>query len=134
MFLYLEGFAQESLGTAKVRCRLEVPLHFPVLPLTAEARHNLFLAFKEALHNAVKHSGATEVRIIAGINPSEFTLILQDNGCGFSPVEADQNGFGNGLVNMCRRLAKIGGQCKIESVPGRGTNITFIVNLQAASA
>ena len=134
LMAYLEGFAQESLGTAKVRCRLEVPLHFPVLPLTAEARHNLFLAFKEALHNAVKHSGATEVRIIAGINPSEFTLILQDNGCGFSPVEADQNGFGNGLVNMCRRLAKIGGQCKIESVPGRGTNITFIVNLQAASA
>jgi signal transduction histidine kinase/ligand-binding sensor domain-containing protein len=133
LIAYLENFAQDFLGTARVRCRLDVPLQFPVLALTAEARHNLFLAFKEALHNVVKHSGATEVRIIAGLNPTEFTLMLEDNGGGFSLAEAGRKGFGNGLANMRRRLRKIGGQCEIEPIPGKGTKVTFIVKLAPAS-
>jgi ligand-binding sensor domain-containing protein/signal transduction histidine kinase len=138
---YLEMFAQDLLGTAAMRCRLDVPLQLPILPLTAEERHNLFLAFKEALHNVVKHSHATEARISAGLAPTAFTLTLEDNGCGFSPAEAEgaraaesgRNEFGNGLTNMRRRLAKIGGYCGIESVPGKGTKVTFVVNLAPAS-
>jgi signal transduction histidine kinase len=142
LMAYLESFAQDFLGTARVRCRLEVPLQFPVLPLTAEARHNLFLAFKEALHNVVKHSGASEVRIVASLTPTAFTLMVEDNGCGFSlskaqgsaTAETGRKGFGNGLANMRRRLTKIGGHCGIESIPGKGTKITFVVNLTPASA
>jgi signal transduction histidine kinase len=133
LMAYLESFAQDFLGTARVRCRFDVPLQLPVLPLTAEARHNLFLAFKEALHNVVKHSQATEVRIGAGLTPTEFTLMLEDNGCGFLLAEAGRKGFGNGLANMRRRLAKIGGQCEIEPVPGRGTRVSFVVKLAPAA-
>jgi signal transduction histidine kinase len=129
LMAYLETFAQDFLGTANMRCRFDVPLQLPVLPLTAEARHNLFLAFKEALHNVVKHSGAAEARITASLAPTEFTLTLEDNGCGFAPPEAGRKGFGNGLPNMRRRLAKIGGQCEIESIPGKGTKVKFIVKL-----
>jgi signal transduction histidine kinase len=133
LMAYLESFAQDFLGTARVRCRFDVPLQFPVLPLTAEARHNLFLGFKEALHNVVKHSRATEVRISAGLAATEFTLMLEDNGCGFVLAETGRKGFGNGLANMRRRLAKIGGQGEIESIPGQGTKVTFTVRLGAAS-
>ncbi len=133
LMAYLESFAQDFLGTARIRCRFDVPLQLPVLPLTAEARHNLFLAFKEALHNVVKHSQATEVRISAELTATDFTLMLQDNGSGFLLVEAHRKGFGNGLANMRRRLAKIGGQCDIEPVPGAGTKVKFIVKLAAAS-
>ena len=56
---YLGNFAQEYLGSLGIRCRLDVPLQLPHWPITAEMRHNVFLAFKEALHNVVKHSGAT---------------------------------------------------------------------------
>ena len=129
LMAYLESFAQDFLGTASVRCRFDVPLQFPVLPLPAEARHNLFLAFKEALHNVVKHAGATEVRIGARLTATEFTLILEDNGCGFLLAEAGRKGFGNGLANMRRRLAKIGGACEIEPVPSTGTKVMFIVKL-----
>lgn len=132
LMAYLESYAQDFLGTARVRCRFDVPLQFPVLPLTAEARHNLFLAVKEALHNVVKHSGASEVRIGAELTPAEFTLQLEDNGCGFFLAEAGRKNFGNGLPNMRRRLAKIGGLCEIEPVPGKGTRVTFIVKLAAA--
>jgi ligand-binding sensor domain-containing protein/signal transduction histidine kinase len=133
LMAYLESFAQDFLGTARVRCRFDVPLQFPVLPLTAEARHNLFLSFKEALHNVVKHSSATEVRIVAELAATEFTLMLEDNGCGFSLPEAGRKGFGNGLANMRRRLAKIGGRCEIESVPDQGTKVMFCVKLGAVA-
>jgi signal transduction histidine kinase len=129
LMAYLESSAQEFLGAARVRCRFDVPLQFPVLPLTAEARHNLFLAFKEALHNVVKHSGATEAQIVASVDPSGFTLTLADNGRGFSLAAAGGPAFGNGLRNMRRRLAKIGGHCEIETVPGKGTKVSFSVKL-----
>lgn len=134
LLTYLESFAQDFLSNAQVRCRLDMPLQFPVVPLTADARHNLFLAFKEALHNVVKHSGATEVRIVAQLSAPKFTLILEDNGRGF--LLADESGkcFRNGLVNMKQRLEKIGGQCEIESLPGKGAKTTFIVSLTSASA
>ena len=48
---YLGNFAQEYLVSINIRCRLDVPLHLPHWPITAEMRHNIFLAFKEALHN-----------------------------------------------------------------------------------
>jgi signal transduction histidine kinase/ligand-binding sensor domain-containing protein len=133
LMAYLESFAQDFLEIAGVRCRLDVPPQLPVVPLTADARHNLFLAFKEALHNVVKHSGAAEVRIVAGLTPAEFTLMLEDNGCGFLLAEASREGFGNGLANMRRRLTKLGGQFKIEPIPGRGTKVTFIVPLTTES-
>lgn len=133
LMAYLESFAQDFLGTARVRCRLDMPLQYPALPLTAEVRHNLFLAFKEALHNVVKHSKATEVRIVASLTPTEFTLGLEDNGSGFVTPAAGHRGFGNGLANMHRRLAKIGGACEIASVPGKGTKVSFLVKLGPAS-
>jgi signal transduction histidine kinase len=132
---YLEKFAQDFLKTAGIRCRLDMPLDFPVLHLAAEVRHNLFLAFKEALHNAVKHSGANQVRVTVELNPGAFALTLEDNGHGFTAGKAARNvpsdpmrfSSGNGLKNMRRRLEKIGGRCEIESSPGLGTKVRFVV-------
>ena len=60
---YLSRYAQDFLRPAGIRCRLDLPLQFPTWHLSSEVRHNVFLAFKEALHNAVRHSGASEVLI-----------------------------------------------------------------------
>jgi len=60
-------------------------VQLPPTPLTSEVRHNLFLAFKESLHNAVKHAAATEVRIQLAPEPGGFTLLVEDNGKGFIP-------------------------------------------------
>jgi signal transduction histidine kinase/ligand-binding sensor domain-containing protein len=127
---YLEQFALQFLGVAGVRCRLDLPLQLPLWPLTAETRHNVFLAFKEALHNAVKHSGAAEVRVGLTVDAGVLTLSVEDNGCGFDPAAATPNG--NGLENMRRRLEQIGGRCEIVSAPGQGARIKFIVLLREA--
>lgn len=131
---YLGNFAQDYLALINIRCRLEVPLHLPHWPITAEVRHDVFLAFKEAVHNIVKHSGATEVSILLATGANDFTLIIRDNGRGFDPAALPErtgrgaNG-GNGLKNMRQRLEKIGGRCEINSTPGKGVEIEFTVRL-----
>jgi signal transduction histidine kinase/ligand-binding sensor domain-containing protein len=133
---YLNRFAHDYLSAAEIRCRLDLPLQLPALSVTAETRHNLFLAFKEALHNAVQHGAATEVRVELKLEKNQLTLRVADDGRGFDPATpadghtlAGRIAHGNGLVNMRRHLAEINGTCEIHSEPGRGTTVTFTVPL-----
>src|SRR5882724_4400922 len=125
---YLGRFAQTFLGTAGIRCRLEVPLQLLAWTVTAEIRHNVFLAFKEALNNAVKHAGASEVRISLEVRPSGLLLLVADNGSGFE-INGFENSLaihpdstrlatGNGLLNMRKRLDEIGGRCEWDTARG----------------
>ena len=135
---YLEKFAQDLLAVAGIRCRLDMPSEFPPWRLTANVRHNVFLAFKETLHNVVKHSAASEasIRLTTGIH--SFELVVKDNGCGFStdasrvspPDNTTGLSSGNGLENMKRRMEEIAARCQIQSAPGQGTKVTFTVPLK----
>jgi len=127
---YLGNFAQEYLVSLQIRCRLDVPLHLPHWPISAEMRHNVFLAFKEALHNVVKHSGAGEVSVSLATAAAGFNLAVRDNGKGFDPATvATRPRRGNGLKNMRQRLEQIGGRCEIQSAPGGGTEIKFFISV-----
>jgi signal transduction histidine kinase/ligand-binding sensor domain-containing protein len=128
---YLEQFAQDFLAAVGVRCRLDLPLELPEQRLTTEMRHNLFLAFKEALNNVAKHAAASEVHVHLVLKAGAFELSVEDNGCGWEPEAAANNTdrfvSGNGLKSMVRRLAEIGGRCDIRSQPGQGTQVMFVV-------
>ncbi|MGP8022146.1 MAG: two-component regulator propeller domain-containing protein, partial [Limisphaerales bacterium] len=132
---YLGKFSQDFLGSLAIRCRLDLPLQLPPWPVTAEVRHNLFLAFKEALNNVIKHAAASEVSVSLTVQPDSFVLAIHDNGKGFSAEatdpparrEPDRITRGHGLANMRQRLEKIGGLCEIQSAPGHGTRVKFVV-------
>lgn len=138
---YLGRFAQNFLSSAGIRCRLDVPLQLPARALTVEIRHNLFLAFKEALNNAVKHAQASEVRISLEIEPGEFVLVITDNGRGFdwnqqkarvaAAGDSLRSDSGNGLLNMRRRLEEINGTCDWETAPGEGTRVKLSLRWKA---
>jgi signal transduction histidine kinase/ligand-binding sensor domain-containing protein len=138
---YLGTFAQDFLAAAHIRCRLDVPTRLPPWPLTAETRHNLFLAFKEALNNALKHAGCAEVRISLSIEQGGFSLQIEDQGRGFSietvestlPPNPERHTSGQGLRNMRQRLMEIGGRCDIRSAPGEGTAVRLVVPNQPRS-
>ncbi len=123
---YMSNYAQGFLGLAGIRCRLEMPLKLPDHNLSAQIRHNLFLAFKEALNNVVKHSGATEVRISLIPGNRNLVLRIEDNGKGIGP----ESGNGNGLANMKKRLEEIGGSCVLKGDEGTGTRVEFEVQLR----
>jgi ligand-binding sensor domain-containing protein/signal transduction histidine kinase len=136
---YLGKFAQDFLNVAGIRCRLVVPIQLPAWPLTAEVRHSLFLAFKEALHNVVKHASATEVRVSLTLAESGFSASIEDNGIGFDPAGVGvaattkdplRIAGGNGLANMRKRIGGIGGECQVDSAPGKGTTVRFIVRVE----
>jgi signal transduction histidine kinase len=138
--IYMGKYAQDYLRSAGIRSRLDIPEELPAWRLTAEVRHNLFLAFKEALNNVVKHSGASEVRVTLTLGSSAFVLAAQDNGRGFVPDlilhdganDPDRVESGHGLTNMKLRLEEIGGGFEIQSAPNAGTTVTFAVPLKAS--
>jgi signal transduction histidine kinase len=116
---YVFQYAQEYFQDTPIRCRLDVPAQLPDRAMSTGARHNLFMALKEALNNVLKHSGAGEVTIGIAVADGRMTIRIVDNGRGFDVAHAAKKG--NGLENMRERLARIGGRLNVESAPGKGT-------------
>jgi signal transduction histidine kinase/ligand-binding sensor domain-containing protein len=139
---YLVRFAQEFLEPAGIRLRSEIPLELPPLPISSEVRHNVFLAYKEALHNVVKHGRASAVHISLTLEETFIEIVVMDNGIGFAPRSGSADPFerkhrlagGNGLKNMKNRLEQIHGECRIESGNGQGITVVFRIPLRDQSA
>jgi ligand-binding sensor domain-containing protein/signal transduction histidine kinase len=131
---YICRHASDFFENTSVLCHFDIPAHLPHVALSTNARHNLFLAVKEALNNILKHACATQVtiKLSAAVDRSELTIT--DNGCGFCAVAAPAvdsptRRVGNGLGNMRYRLDQIGGRCDVQSQPGQGTIVHFILPL-----
>jgi signal transduction histidine kinase/ligand-binding sensor domain-containing protein len=120
---YLGQFTINYMRTAGIRCRVDLPENPPAKSVSAEVRHNLFLAIKESLNNIVRHASATEVSLIILVTDQSLSVIIEDDGQGFSGEV--KNDGADGLENMHRRIAEIHGQFKIKSKPGVGTCISF---------
>lgn len=139
---YLGHYVTEYLQNTTVECELHIPRGLPHHPLSAETRHNLFLAFEESLNNALKHGRPSRIKIHMAVKHSHFEVMIEDNGCGFdfdASLLADEavgttsgKRQGNGLRNMSRRLAKAGGECRIHSRRGQGTTISLSISLNEA--
>lgn len=93
-------------------------------PLPPDLRQNLFLIFKEALGNCVRHSGATYIRIQLNQVGRELQLSIQDNGCGMDVAVQSK---GNGLRNMKWRARAIKGTLNLES--RQGLHLQLLVGL-----
>jgi signal transduction histidine kinase len=93
--------------------------------LTPEQRKNLWLMLKEAVTNAVKHSGATELRVAVAPEGRRVRITVRDNGAGgaLSPSS------GRGMETMTARAAALGGTATFLSAPGEGTTVEFVVRL-----
>lgn len=125
---YLSSYAQEFLSVANIRCRLNFPVDLPERKLSAQLRHNLLLAFKEALNNIVKYARATEVHISLEPEVRFFHLKIQDDGNGIdSATPSDRTHAGNGMANMEERMKEIGGSCHFQSSSEKGTLVEFKV-------
>ncbi|MEJ5238232.1 MAG: two-component regulator propeller domain-containing protein [Limisphaera sp.] len=128
MIDYAGQFALDYLRLAGIRCRLDLPEPTPDQPMPSDVRHNCFLVVKEALHNIVKHAGATEVWLRARVEDGGLRMEIEDNGTGFDAAARVPGA--DGLRNMRQRMADVGGKCVIESRPGSGTRVRLFVPWQ----
>jgi len=126
---YLCTYTPDYLRAAGIRCRLDLPVDVPAMPLPSEVAHHLYLVVKETLRNVVKHADATEVWLRLRLETGTIALAIEDNGRGFQ-TDNTPAPDANGLGNLNRRAGEIGGRCEQRSEPGKGTTITFTVPLR----
>jgi signal transduction histidine kinase len=117
---YLCQMLNQMCEQTQLVCNLEVEDLPKDIQVSSQIRHNITLAVKESLNNAIKHSKATEVTVCITFQKMLLAISIQDNGCGFN---LGKTPTGNGLKNIKSRLESIGGSSSIESEPGRGTTV-----------
>ena len=126
---YFFPYAQRLLGRAGIRCRLQVAEPLPAGKVNSEKRHKLFYAFKEALNNIIRHSGATEVQVTLAAAGNDLRLCITDNGRGLENNPSVKTSH-HGLSGMSERLQRLGGRCEVTAATGGGTTVTFIIPVQ----
>lgn len=115
MIAYVRSYAAEFFDTTEIRCMVEHPDNLPTIEMSGEKRRNVFLCIKESLHNTLKHSAASEVKIIFRIGP-HLVIQIHDNGIGINDVNTRE--FSNGLTNMRKRMDTIDGHFNIRNENG----------------
>ena len=96
---------------------------------SAEVETAVYFAVSEALQNAVKHGRDPRGTSITLFEDGELRFEVRDHGAGFDATASD--GRGRGLSNMRDRLAAVGGDARIDSLPGAGTVVSGCVPLPA---
>ncbi len=127
---YLGQYLENLALPAETRLRLDIPTHLPAIAVRSEVRHHLLMAVKEAVTNALRHSGAGELRFRLRADHGWLEVTVEDTGRGL-PAEMLLAGLdralpaGHGLANLRSRMAALGGSCRIQSRPGEGTTVTL---------
>ena len=112
----------ETLRALDIRFTAENLDSLKSVRLKMEYRQHLLLIFKEAINNALKYSGCTEIHLKVDLKGNRLTMQLRDDGGGFD-IQADPTG--NGLKNMQSRAQRIGGTVAIRSSAGEGTTVEY---------
>ncbi len=126
LLLHMKEAAEELLGQKGIAYTLNVPQDELPHSLKMEFRRNLFLIYKEMLHNVVKHADATQVEIALTRTNGMLQLQVADNGRGFGEGKI---GNGSGLKSMRARAGELNGRLEIASEPERGTRVKLAVRI-----
>lgn len=89
--------------------------------ITPRVAPHLLAVLGEALSNAVRHAGPAAITVTLTVG-DEVELVVRDDGAGMAPGVAE-----SGLRNMRQRAERLGGSCHIDSAPGEGTRVRWVV-------
>ena len=97
--------------------------------LPEEHKTCIYRIVQEALHNCVRHAGASVVRITVKQRAEDISVLIQDDGRGFRP-EVER---GLGLVGMQERVTHLRGTFRMDSQIGRGTLLAITLPFEKPS-
>ena len=117
----MRRFADDTLGARDIALRFIAAVNDGDTKLGTDVRREVFLIFKEAINNVVRHSNCREAEIKLQTQNGWLVLQVSDDGQGFYCTELNE---GQGLSSMRERATRLGGQCQIMS-NGKGTTITL---------
>ncbi len=121
----LETLADEIRMTAPV----DVVVNADDLPVvTDEMAEELLKVAREALSNASRHAGASQVSVLLSAEDGQMRLEISDDGRGFDP-SAPRSAEHHGLANMRRRAEQLHGRLEVTSETGLGTRIILLLPL-----
>jgi signal transduction histidine kinase len=118
----MRRLAADAFTATGTTCRVEFPRPDQEISLGANVRREVFLIFKEAVNNIVKHSACSEVVVRMAVEGAVLRLELHDNGRGFDPHGPTD---GHGLASLRNRAQSLGASLAIVSAPGTGTSIAL---------
>jgi signal transduction histidine kinase len=118
----MRRYAADAFTASNTAFQLELPAADREITLGANVRREVFLIFKEAVTNIVKHAAGSEAFVALAIEGGVLRLDVRDNGQGFDPHAPSD---GHGLESLRVRAAAIGGRLTVVTAPGSGTAIAL---------
>jgi signal transduction histidine kinase len=123
---------EQRLDLVERRLGIRVRDHIDdAIALPSAVARELYMVAMECLNNALKHARAEELRVSLVRSNGAVEMSIADNGCGFDPALVSR---GLGLSNVARRVARIGGELRLEAAVGSGARITVTVPVATAVA
>ena len=122
---------QQELGAPGIELRVVV--EGTALPVRPAIRDDVYRIGREALVNAMRHSGARFIDLYLQYAPDQFRVLVRDDGCGIDATVLQSGRDGHwGLPGMRERASKIGGKMRVLSRSGGGTEVELCVPSKVA--
>ena len=126
IMLRMRRYAADLFDNSNTLCHLAMDENVATKKLNMEQRRDVYLIYKEAMNNIIKHASASNVWISLQWQSGKLCMKIKDDGKGFEPVIISHR---NGLKNIRSRTEKWKGSTAIEAAPGKGTLIEIIIPL-----
>lgn len=121
----MRAFAAQVAEARGFHLKFDVAQGVEGSKLDMEQRKEVYLIFKEAVNNAAKYSGCTELHVDLSSVGGKLRMVIADNGKGFVKGTVDPQGGGNGLPGMERRAQLIGARLEVETGDAHGTRVSL---------
>ncbi|MGH9161585.1 MAG: sensor histidine kinase, partial [Vicinamibacteraceae bacterium] len=128
LVLRMRRFASDVFTARDIDLHFTAPVEDEGPVLGADIRREVFLIFKEAVNNVVRHAACTTAEVTLTVDAACLALVVRDDGRGF--ILEEQAGQGNGLASMERRAHALGGKFAISSSPYDGTCVKLMISIR----
>jgi signal transduction histidine kinase/ligand-binding sensor domain-containing protein len=118
----MRRFASDGFTAVSIDFEFRAPDVDRHVVMGADVRREVFLLFKEAVNNVIRHSKCTRAEIEVHVNGDDLLLRVSDNGEGF---DTTQDTDGHGLVSIGERARNLCGTLEMKSAAGHGTTISL---------